>query len=90
MLSPSPLTRGDIADIVQRFVDDRPRTADEWDDFLYFRLRDTLALEVQALSIELPNLFPPRSGVREYCSPEGRTLLRDYIARLRAEPLVRA
>ena len=82
-MSKHDLTREEVAELIERFVDGGGGVWD-WDDFTSgMTFEDTRLREIQARCTRLWIEFPPTVET-SYTNAEGIKVLRDYIKELRA------
>jgi hypothetical protein len=74
----------DVAEVIEGFVDGTLGPWD-WDDFISVRVRDP-RLDGVRLRCAMLGATHPAAEESRYCSDEGRAVLREIIASLRASP----
>lgn len=75
------MSRGEMADIIERFVDGICGPWD-WDDFCSFPIVDPALDAIRVRCIGLPQEFPS-SQKGHYCSEAGIAVLREMVKELR-------
>ncbi len=82
---PRTRTRGEVAAILRNLLDnDGPEClvdGSAWDDFVSVRISDSQLDRIRARCARLPAEFPPEKYT-EYCSADGRKVIREYIREL--------
>jgi hypothetical protein len=70
-LSKPDATSGEeVADVIERFIDDRCESPWEWDDFISVRIADRALDDIREQCASTRDRFPPSDG-KGWCSPEG-------------------
>ncbi len=76
------LTREEVADIIERFLDGTSGPSD-WGDFCSVSIKDPDLDEIRRQCCQVMDVFPAtKKG--HYCSEEGFRLLRGLISKLRS------
>jgi hypothetical protein len=75
------MTRLQVADLFDRFVDGSSGAGYEWDDFMYEEFDDPELVAAQERARGLDTEFPATDG--RYCNAAGMAVLRDLAANLR-------
>ena len=75
------MSRGEVADTIERFVDGIYRRW-EWDDFCSFPIVDSQLDAIRVRCACLPQEYPPAEK-GHYCSEAGLEVLRQIVRELR-------
>jgi len=74
-------TRGEVADIIENFLDGRGGEWD-WDEFTSISIKDAYLDGIRCKCASLRDEYPPQKP-NEYCSDAGAAIMRNFVKELR-------